>query len=83
MKWVESGGGRVVPIMADSSPSIIQALLPQLNGVVITGGSQPFTDGNLWWDSLQIILIHLRDYATKEHAIPLWFTCLGFEAVVE
>ena len=42
VKWLESGGARVVPILADDSFQNVQSLVQELNGVLITGGSAHF-----------------------------------------
>lgn len=38
VKWLESGGARVVPIPYDSAPADLSALLKQINGALFTGG---------------------------------------------
>ena len=85
VKWLESGGARVVPILADDSFENVRSLLHDLNGVLITGGSADFDSTSIWWNQLNNILDTLRqfvaDHSSPSRAIPLWATCLGFEGI--
>ncbi|ETO15722.1 hypothetical protein RFI_21642 [Reticulomyxa filosa] len=63
-----------------------QSLLSTLNGVLFTGGSAYFNNdpGNFYWPQVLNILSYLREFhrANPQVAIPLWGTCLGFEAII-
>ena len=89
VKWVEGGGGRVVPIRSDADHNEVRSLLSTLNGVVFTGGSAILNKTtSLYYKQVFNILSYLREYHDKysnsktQKAIPLWATCLGFEALV-
>lgn len=43
MKWIESAGGRVVPIPYDTEPQKLEVLLNSINGIIFPGG-----DASLW-----------------------------------
>ena len=91
VKFLESGGSRVVPIPYDLAPANLAALLAQLNGALFTGGDASFTTRSLLFTPQGA----LSQYATTAAAIfnetvraaergetwPLWGTCLGFELI--
>lgn len=50
MKWIESAGGRVVPIRHDADLQELDIIFESINGLVITGGD--LTDQkNLDWNT--------------------------------
>ena len=78
VKWIESAGGRVVPIpYAESRGSVLDEILMQVNGVLFPGGASALSDGARHIYSKAIELNEAGDY------FPLWATCLGFEWVME
>ena len=84
VKWLESGGARIIPIQSDDSFENINKLLPKLNGVLITGGAASFELDSFWYKNLNNILNQLRLFNKNnqnKQSIPLWATCLGFEAI--
>eukprot|EP01083_Nonionella_stella_P077489 211649_1 len=84
VKWLESGGARVVPLFADDSFENIRELLSQLNGVLFTGGTAYLQDGNIWWEQFKNIMSYLVEFHhdNPTQSIPVWGTCLGFQALV-
>jgi hypothetical protein len=46
VSWIESAGGRVVPIRYDSTEEEVESIFNSLNGIVFPGGS-----GTLWYVS--------------------------------
>ena len=86
VRWIESGGGRVVPLLADADHEYIKKLLPKLNGVLFTGGSAEFNISvSFYYSQVINIIDYLRKYnkeSGETEAIPLWTTCLGFEALL-
>jgi gamma-glutamyl hydrolase len=78
VKWVESSGGRVVPVILGTATSELDALLEGLNGLLWPGGGADFHNGtyadfarHLWDKGLA-----LNDAGNY---FPMWGTCLGFE----
>ena len=86
VKWIESGGGRVVPILGDADDAYIENLLSTLNGIVFTGGAAPLdTSSTFYYSQIAKILNYLRKYSKESNqteAIPLWSTCLGLQALL-
>ena len=85
VQWIESGGGRVVPIYYNDELSQVQKLLSQLNGVLFTGGGGGYDPTEPYFIQFNNILDYLQKYAIenkhKSQSIPVWATCLGFEAI--
>lgn len=85
VKFLESGGARVVPIPYDLPASDVKALLSNINGALFTGGATAFynKDGSPSQYALTAQIIF--DEATTAHAAgeswPLWGTCLGHELI--
>lgn len=85
VKWLEDGGARSIPIPFDASPSLVEDILGQVDGVLFPGGASPLPPSAIKiWE-----LLHSGKYyyPEKEDApfdrIPLWGTCLGMEFIVE
>lgn len=62
----------------------VRTLLSQLNGVLFTGGAASFNiTTSIYFQQVANIMDYLLEYSNtnKDKAIPLWATCLGFEAM--
>eukprot|EP01083_Nonionella_stella_P160721 525639_1 len=84
VKWIEAGGGRVVPIQSDMAHDKVRNLLSQLNGVLFTGGGASFNiSTSIYFQQVANIMHYLLQFSSTNQgkAIPLWATCLGFEAI--
>ncbi|EGZ26246.1 hypothetical protein PHYSODRAFT_359609 [Phytophthora sojae] len=77
VKWVESAGGRVVPIPYNAPKPYLEQLLPQLNGLLFPGGAATVNDRA---ERLFQLALELND---KGVHFPVWATCLGFEWLVQ
>lgn len=77
VKWVEMGGGRVVPIPYTAPKEYLQELVPQLNGLLFPGGAATVNDRA---EYLYKLALELNDNGTY---FPVWATCLGFEWLVQ
>eukprot|EP01084_Bolivina_argentea_P230903 389532_1 len=85
VKWLEAGGARVVPIVVTDNFQSVSELVLQLNGILFTGGTEYFDSTSIYYNQVLNILHTLRKYHTENalKSIPLWGTCLGFQAMVE
>lgn len=82
VKWVESGGGRVVPIPYDAGAANISRLARSVNAVLFTGGGTSIVkDGKLTTFGLagQQLYDAVVEANKAGEYMPLWATCLGFE----
>ena len=79
VKWVESAGGRVVPLHYDASTSEISALLSNVNGVLFPGGGVTFKKGSKMRSTGELIYNFAIRANDAGKIFPLWGTCLGFQ----
>ena len=86
VKFLESGGARVVPIPFDLPPASLAALLSQINGALFTGGASSFWAGgppklSQYAATAQAIYRTVEAAAAAGETWPLWGTCLGHELI--
>jgi len=77
VKWIESAGGRVVPLPTNISDADAKKTLHSLNGLLFTGGSGAITD------NARYLFKHALEFNKRGSYFPVWATCLGFEWVLE
>ncbi|OQS05514.1 gamma-glutamyl hydrolase [Thraustotheca clavata] len=77
VKWIESAGGRVVPIPYSASNETIKSIFRSVNGVLFPGGSA--------WLNQQAAYVYELALGANDRGeyFPIWGTCLGFEWLVE
>ncbi|XP_013099711.2 gamma-glutamyl hydrolase [Stomoxys calcitrans] len=82
VKFVESAGGRVVPIWIGQKRDYYEDILSKVNGVLLPGGATYFNQSDGYADAGH----HIYDIAMKINEagtyFPVWGTCLGFELMV-
>lgn len=76
VRWLQSGGAVVVPILFNDTAANIEALFPKLSGVLFTGGPAKPTDFNRYYATAS--LLYNMSLMTN---MPLWGTCLGFQTI--
>lgn len=82
VKWIESAGGRVVPLLYDSSPAALDELFNSLNGVLFTGGETNVSDLDSQYMTAASQLLNRTLEANKRGAyVPLWGTCMGMQTL--
>eukprot|EP01084_Bolivina_argentea_P162405 282646_1 len=84
VKWIEAGGAKVIPIMSDAKHEEVRHLLSIVNGIVFPGGAAFLYGPSEYWYQIHNILKYLREWHDDNpgQAIPIWSTCMGFEAMV-
>lgn len=80
-RWVTASGGIAVPIPPDLSKPQVQELISGLNGFLFTGGPGKPTDFGEYLSTATMIYEHVMKSAGKGEWVPLWGTCLGFQAI--
>ncbi|XP_023345868.1 gamma-glutamyl hydrolase isoform X2 [Eurytemora carolleeae] len=79
VKWIESAGGRVVPLVLGSSQNFTE-LLESVNGILIAGGRS-----NIENSTYSRLVTQIFEYAKAANDdgdyFPIWATCLGFEFI--
>ena len=76
VRWLESGGAKVVPILFNDTTTNIEYQFSQLSGVLFTGGPNRPTDFDRYYKAAT----QLYDLSVT-HKTPLWGTCLGFQMI--
>ena len=84
--WLESAGMQAVPIVFFKSLQEISELMDQVDGFVLTGGSESFYNyegfGSIYLKTVQFILKKAKQINDSGRVFPLWGTCLGFESLL-
>lgn len=86
VKWLEDGGARSIPIPYDASPSLVEDILSQVDGVLFPGGGSSLPSAAITiWDKLHSEAYYFLEKESEQSPdlIPLWGTCLGMEFIVQ
>ncbi|KAL6838567.1 hypothetical protein ACP4OV_031623 [Aristida adscensionis] len=76
VKFVESAGARVVPLVYNEPEERILEKLSLLNGVLFTGGSEK---QGLYFETIKRVFQYVLDRNDAGEPFPLFAQCLGFE----
>jgi len=79
VKFIESGGARVVPVRYTMTQSELVTLLGHLNGFLFPGGDSSLAPSSQYYKSLETIFNYTIKANQNGDYFPLWGTCLGFE----
>lgn len=80
VKYIESAGGRVVPILTTFDSTTVEEIFTKVNGLLIPGGAADLPGSKLYENAK--LFFHLAvDANRKGDYFPIWGTCLGFEAM--
>ncbi|KAL7143459.1 hypothetical protein ABFS83_08G192100 [Erythranthe nasuta] len=76
VKFVESAGARVIPLLYNDPLKVINEKLNLVNGVIFTGG---YVKSGVYFDVVKSIFEYVRRKNDAGHHFPLLAICLGFE----
>ncbi|KAJ8755694.1 hypothetical protein K2173_022637 [Erythroxylum novogranatense] len=76
VKFVESAGARVIPLIYNEPPEILFEKLNLVNGVLFTGG---WAKSGLYFDTVRAIFEKALARNDAGYHFPLYAICLGFE----
>lgn len=83
VKWAELHGARIIPIQYDLPLPVINAILEQINGLVLIGGiierNVPRKHYYRYLSSLSYIFKKIIHYNLTGNHFPIFSICLGFE----
>jgi gamma-glutamyl hydrolase len=79
VKYIESAGGRVVPILYDSPQSELLTLFNQVNGVLFPGGAADIAVNSPLYNTAKYIVNLAMEAQEKGDYFPIEGHCLGFE----
>lgn len=81
VKYIESAGGRVVPIRNNLTEKQLEELFHSINGVLLPGGGANIYDSP--YERTAKILFNLAVKANDAGDVfPMWGTCLGFQILM-
>ena len=86
VKWLEDGGARSIPIPYDASPSLVEDILSQVDGILFPGGGSSLPSAAITiWEKLHSEAYYFPEKESERPSdmIPLWGTCLGMEFIVQ
>lgn len=78
VKFIESAGGRMVPIFINSTAEEIEKLFYSINGAIYPGGHSYLERSNYTRVGKQILELAMKAY-DKGDIFPIWGECLGLE----
>ncbi|XP_069109971.1 gamma-glutamyl hydrolase-like, partial [Argopecten irradians] len=78
VKWLESGGARVVPIRVKESDEYYEKLFKSINGLVIPGGIVSIETSYYAKTARLLYNMAVKANNVKDY-FPVWGTCRGFQ----
>ncbi|XP_041474547.1 gamma-glutamyl hydrolase A-like [Lytechinus variegatus] len=84
IKYLESAGARVVPVLVNQTDEYYNNIFKSLNGILFPGGGSDIVDvSHIGYSGAAHILYHKALEANKQgDFFPLWGICLGFEELM-
>merc|ERR1711874_949634 len=82
VKFLESGGARVVPILNNQTDAYYEKMVSSLNGVIFPGGSTSITSKSGMGRAGAKLYDLILKSGEAGNPVPLWGTCLGFQMLV-
>jgi len=79
VKFVESAGGQVIPIMYDASQAELLTIFNQVNGVLFPGGGTDVNVNSALWNTAKYLVDLAIAANDKGDYFPIEGHCLGFE----
>eukprot|EP01132_Coremiostelium_polycephalum_P001921 gene1921-2356_t len=79
VKFVESGGARVVPILYDSPTSTIIEIFNSINGLLLPGGGVDFDTEPVYVNTMELLFNLAIKANNAGDYFPIWGTCMGFQ----
>ncbi|CEM04335.1 unnamed protein product [Vitrella brassicaformis CCMP3155] len=83
VRFVESGGARVVPVRYDASEDEWEYLFNSINGILFPGGAMFLEGGSPYMRAHEFFVRRAMKAFDQGDYFPVWGTCLGFEAIVD
>jgi len=83
VKFVESGGGRVVPVHFGASDEELEFYFQSINGVLFPGGNADLSPEKTFYKAEKFFLTKAIEAFDSGDYFPVWGTCLGFESLLQ
>lgn len=81
VSWIESQGGRAVPIRFDAPWEEMEKTFNMINGAILPGGSAELNYGNAFFDAAANLLKLAKKSNDEGNIFPVFGLCLGFETM--
>ncbi|CAL4064647.1 unnamed protein product [Meganyctiphanes norvegica] len=82
VKYYESSGARVVPILINQQDEYYENIVNSVNGIVFPGGSASITNSSGYGRAGRKLYELILEANNNGRTMPLWATCLGFEMLM-
>eukprot|EP01132_Coremiostelium_polycephalum_P008584 gene8584-10562_t len=82
VKFIESGGARVIPILYDSPINVLEEQLNSINGILLPGGGLYYDQEPEYVKALQFVWELSLSFNKKGDYFPIWGTCFGMEEII-
>jgi gamma-glutamyl hydrolase len=84
VKWIEASGARVTPLHADWPFDQVEALMRNVNGLLIPGGSNIYRPMNSTFanQTRRIYNLAVSMNVDEHDYFPVWGTCQGFDQLM-
>ncbi|KAK4803457.1 hypothetical protein SAY86_003274 [Trapa natans] len=76
VKFVESAGSRVIPLIYNEPPEVLYEKLNMVNGILLTGGR---AKSGLYYETVKVIFKKVLEKNDAGDHFPLYAICLGLE----
>ena len=81
VKYLESAGARVVPILESFDQEEVEKIFQFVNGVLFPGGSTKWFESSYYKNAAKAVEISIKAGQSGKDYFPIWGTCLGYEAL--
>ena len=81
VKFLESAGARVIPVLTNQSDSYYEEVYQNTNGLLIPGGGQNLINST-YTRAAKFFIQKSLLAADAGDIYPIWATCLGFEQMI-
>ena len=81
VSWINSAGGRVVPIPYNAPWEEIKNIFEKIHGLVLPGGSGRLEPGHPFFDTAEVLMNMAIKRNKEGDVFPVFGICLGFETM--
>ncbi|CAL4100204.1 unnamed protein product, partial [Meganyctiphanes norvegica] len=81
VKYLESAGARVVPILTHQDDDYYTTIADSINGILLPGGGVSITSSSGYGYAADFLYEKVLSKWESGVTLPLWGTCLGFETL--
>lgn len=82
VKWVESGGARVVPIFVGNDAQYYRDIMYRINGVLLPGGNVDRNNNGGYAEAAEHIIRTALEFNTKKDIFPVFGIGLGMDMLL-